>query len=64
MAIVRTGGMDALCTALRRHADHAGVQQNGCGALARLACNGTASYTTCLPLLPNPLDHIIAYLAV
>ena len=38
--IARAGGVELVAAALRRHADHAGVAEAACGALASIALNG------------------------
>ena len=38
--IAAAGGVELVAAALRRHADHAGVAEASCGALANLSMNG------------------------
>ncbi len=39
VSIACQGGVDAILQAMRSHQDHAGVQENACGALGHLAVN-------------------------
>lgn len=39
MPIAREGGVGALMTAMKQHVESADVQEFGCGALLKLACN-------------------------
>ena len=44
--IAKEGGIAAVVGALQRHQDHAGVAEQACGALRRLASNGESASRT------------------
>jgi hypothetical protein len=44
--VASAGGIDAVASAMRRHADVAGVQEQGCGALANVADGNSANKST------------------
>jgi hypothetical protein len=40
MLIVKQGGIELIIQAMKLHPNHAGVQENACGALKNLAMRG------------------------